>query len=245
MIEVQLCGRLGNHLFQYATCRSLAEKKGLNFWVNPSGWGGFDLFNVTFGKRDGVCHTKYQETKLEYDSRIEDVGDFTTLMGFFQSEKYFDHNKARMWFEIFPPNDSLVDDIIQKYPHEEYCYINIRGGDVKFISSQKLKKEYFLNGMDRMREINSVLKFVIITDDPPYAKEYFPNIPILNNSLRTDFLLMHRAKYLIMANSSMCWWASWLNPDNIVIAPHGWLNVNINKWEFSPRDIKVDRWEWI
>ena len=245
MIEVQLCGRLGNNLFQYAVCRTIAERLECNFWVTPSAWKGFDLFNVPFGKRDGTAKTVYKEGDMGYDKRIEKVQDFTTLIGFFQSEKYFDVNKARKWFEITPARDEETEAIIDKYPLEEYCYLNIRGGDIKFISSQKLKLEYFTWAREKMESIKTGLKYVVVTDDPEYAKTYFPDYPILSNSVNVDFRLMNRAKYLIISNSSLSWWAAWLNPDNIVVAPHGWLNVNINKWEFSPRDINTSKFNWV
>jgi len=218
MIEVQLIGRLGNNLFQYAVCRTIAERLGCNFWVNPSNWGGFDLFRVPFGKRDGNIRSIYHEGDMGYDPQIEKVRDFTTLVGFFQSERYFDNDKARGWFKLFPEKDAKAEAIKQQYPIDKYCYLNIRGGDVKF---------------------------VVVTDDPPYAKEYFPDYPVLSNSVNVDFRLMTGAKYLIIANSSLAWWAAWLNQGNTVVAPHGWLNVNINKWEFSPRDIKVERFIWV
>jgi len=245
MIEVQLIGRLGNNLFQYAVCRTIAEKMGCNFWVNPTNWRGFDLFNVPFGKRDGAIKTIYKEGDMGYNPRIEKVQDFTTLIGFFQSEKYFDNAKAREWFKITPERDADTEAIIKQYPHYEYCYLNIRGGDVKFIPSQKLKLEYFIWAREKMESIKPNLKYVVVTDDPEYAKTYFPDYPILSNSINVDFRLMNRAKYLIISNSSLAWWAAWLNEDNVVVAPHGWLNVNINKWEFGPRDINTSKFIWV
>jgi hypothetical protein len=89
------------------------------------------------------------------------------------------------------------------------------------------------------------MKFLVITDDIPFGHEYFPDFPVISNSVRTDFTLLKSAKHLILADSSFAWWAAWLNEDNFVVAPHGWLNVNINKWLFSPKDIKVNRFVWI
>jgi hypothetical protein len=245
MIEIQLCGRAGNQMFQYAVCRTLAERLGCNFWVNPSGWVGFSLFNVSFGKRDGNTTAIYKEGELAYDPRIEQVKDYTTLIGFFQSEKYFDNDKARQWFRITPSNDRDAEAIRSKYPPDKYCYINLRGTDVKFISAQKLKLEYYDLAREKMLSIKPDLKFVVITDDVEYGREYFPDYPVMCNRVRTDFILLNRADYVILANSSFSWWAAWLNLNNVVVAPHGWLNVNINKWEFSPKDIKVERFIWV
>jgi hypothetical protein len=96
-----------------------------------------------------------------------------------------------------------------------------------------------------MLDIKSDFKFVIITDDVDYGHEYFPDYPIMCNSVTVDFTLLNKAKYLIIANSTFSWWAAWLNLDNYVIAPQGWLNVNIDKWKPSPYDIQTDKFIWI
>jgi hypothetical protein len=208
-------------MFQYAACRTIAEK------------------------RDGNEKCYYREGKTEYDDNIEKVEDFTCLIGFFQSEKYFDNDKARQWFKIVPERDKHADAIMAEYPIEEYCYMNLRGTDVKELGCQKLFLDYYNLAREKILSINPNLKFIVVTDDPPFGWKYFPDYPVMCNSVRTDFLLLNKAKYLILANSSFSWWAAWLNLNNIVIAPQGWLNVNVNKWEFGPKDIKVDRFIWV
>jgi hypothetical protein len=246
MIEAQLIGRLGNQMFQYATCRTIAEKLGYSFYINPSTWLGFDLFHVFFGEKKGANLThRYEEGELRYDPRIMDIKDGTWLEGYFQSEKYFDNDKAREWFKICPPNDKKVDKIMSQYPIDEYCYINLRGTDVKEMGVQKLHIDYYHKAREIVLSQNPNMKFIVITDDEPYGHEYFPDYPVMNNSVRVDFMLLNRAKYLILANSSFAWWAAWLNLDNFVITPHGWLNVNINNWKPMPEDIKVARFIWI
>lgn len=246
MIEATLMGgsRLGNQMFIYATCRTIAEAKGYQFFINPQTWLGEKLFHLNFGGREGAPITQeYKETEMGYDPKIWDIEDGTRLVGYFQSEKYFDHDKARKWFKLWPDDDA--EDILMKYPVDEYCYINLRGTDVKELGCQKLSLEYYRDAIDVMRTINPNFKYVVVTDDTPFGKEYFPDFPVMTNSVRTDFTLLNRAKYLILADSSFAWWAAWLNEKNFVVAPHGWLNVNINKWIFSPGDIKVNRFVWI
>ena len=247
MIEVKLWGRLGNQMFQYATMRTIAEAKGYSFCVEGRKWLGHELFDLDLGQPGGVVLThQYKETIYQYDPRIWDIQDGTYIVGFFQSEKYFNNDKAREWFKLMP--DNAAELILKQYPVDEYCYINLRGTDVKELGVQKLPLAYYQEAIEHMLNIKPNLKFIVITDDAPYGHEYFPYYPIMSNSVKTDFTLLNRAKYVILANSSFAWWAAWLNLDNYVIAPQGWLDVSKDrsvKKEFSPKDIKVDRFIWI
>jgi hypothetical protein len=250
MIEVTLEGRTGNQMFQYAMCRSVAEKNGYDFYVNPLSWLGKDLFNVNLGGRFGYCHDlphTFKEPGHKYYPEVWDVKDGTLLIGYFQSEKYFNHKGARNWFRYdnYVGNNTQVNSLLETYPIEQYCYINLRGTDVKTLGVQKLPKEYYTHAMAIIQSQRPDIKFVVITDDIPFGKEYFPDFPVMSNSVRTDFILLNKAKYIVLANSSFAWWAAWLNESNFAIAPHGWLDVNQNKWICGPADIKVSRFIWI
>lgn len=245
MITVEFKGRHGNNMFQYATCRSIAEKKGYNFYVDQRYWQGYEMFdNLYLGKRDGIPITKeFIETAWEYQKGAWDIEDGTSLRGFFQSEQYFDNDKARQWFKLKP--DQKAEELLLQYPVDEYCYINLRGTDVKELGVQKLSLAYYDLAREVIRSVTTNIKYVVITDDTPFGHEYFPDYPVMTNSMHTDFTLLNRAKYVIIADSTFSWWATWLNKDNFVVAPHGWLNVNQNKWIFGPKDIKVLRFVWV
>ena len=231
-------------MFQYATCRSVAEKNGYNYYVNGREWLGGDLFNIDFGQRDNVpIRHEFLEKGWEYDPAVWNVSDGTSLRGYFQSEKCFDQDKARIWFRLKP--DAKADEIIAQYPLDEYCYINLRGTDVKDLGVQKLSLEYYNTAKSVVNAVTPNLKYIVITDDVPFGREYFPDHPVMTNSVHTDFVLLNRAKHVILADSSFAWWAAWLNENNFVVAPHGWLNINVNKWLFLPKDIKVNRFIWV
>jgi len=244
MITVEFRGRLGNQMFQYAACRSVAEKRGYAWHVNKKEWLGYALFNVPFSAGSYSTTTKeFVEKEWSYEPAMWNIEDGTSLRGYFQSEKCFDNDKAREWFKLTP--DPIADGLIAQYPLDEYCYINLRGTDVKELGCQKLSLGYYDIARDVIKSVRPNLKFIVITDDIPFGHEYFPDYPVMTNSVLTDFTLLNKAKYLILAGSSFAWWAAWLNLDNFVVAPHGWLNINVNKWLFMPRDIKVNRFIWV
>ena len=108
-----------------------------------------------------------------------------------------------------------------------------------------LSKDYYDRAIGKMKALKHDIKFLVITDDIPLGHEFFPYYPVINNSKETDFTLLNKARYLIIANSSFSWWAAWLNQDNYVIAPQGWLNVSTKNEVFVPRNIKVERFNWV
>lgn len=243
MISTAFLGRSGNNLFQYAMARTVAERNEYKFYFVENDCPARELMKLDYGKSDGTLKTIFKEEEHKYNASVFNVPDYTCFWGYWQSEKYFDHVKVKEWFKVQPTE--LANRIHYEYPIDKYCYLNLRGTDVKLISSQKLHIEYYNNAREKMKSILPDIQFIVVTDDVEYGKEYFPDYIVMRNDIKTDFYLLHSAKYLIMANSSFAWWAAWLNSDNIVIAPQGWHNRNINKWENSPKDIAVDRWIWV
>ena len=72
--------------------------------------------------------------------------------------------------------------------------------------------------------------FVIFSDDIPWCKANFPDIPekfvfIEGNSDHEDLLLMSLCNNVIIANSTFSWFAAWLNnnANKKVIAPAKWF----------------------
>jgi hypothetical protein len=67
-------------------------------------------------------------------------------------------------------------------------------------------------------------KFVVFTNDIPYARSLFPTTPIIEESEVDTLLLMSRAKGCICANSSFSWWGAYLNPGRPIYFPSKWFN---------------------
>jgi hypothetical protein len=88
-----------------------------------------------------------------------------------------------------------------------------------------------------MKYVNPNIKFIIVTDDPEEAKNYFSDYPIYNYGMIGDFYAVQFAKYLIITNSTFSWWASWLNTcSKLTIFPKYWLRHNISEGWWMPSD---------
>jgi len=243
MITAILWGRLGNNMFQYALARSVAERTGYNFWINAEGWRGNELFECDFGVKDGEVQQIFNDRQNQpFMPEVFDVTDFTEFRGFFQTDKYFNREDVKKWFKI--KHNQEAEDFLKQYPRDEYCYINVRGGDQKtFILT--LPQEYYDRAVSLMRCVKPDMKFVVITDETDFAKGYFPDFPVYSNSKETDFCVLHYTKYVISAISTFCWWAAYLQDDNVVVAPHSWFNYNVRKGNFAPQDINTSKFIWI
>jgi hypothetical protein len=240
MISVDFVGRFGNHLFQYAVMRSVAEHCSFNYFADKDNWLGKGIVDVDFGINDGVIKTIYYEPDTVFNSNVFLISDFTGLNGYFQCDKYFDADKVRQWFKpVAQPST--------KYSFEDYCFIHFRGGDYNVYpwNMYQLPNSYYDEAKRKMLEIEPTLKFVIITDDMVTARQRFPEDLIMSNSVAVDFATLASARYLIISNSSFSWWTGFLNKDNVVIAPGGWFYYNINKSHYEPKGIKTDKFMWI
>ena len=246
MITAHLAGRLGNQMFLYALVRTVAERGGYKFYLNPDEWLGGDLLSCDLGVKDGEpTNFVIDEPDQRFRPELLDSPDFTHFYGFFQTEKYFNRDKVKEWFKLEYPQETL--DFLDRYPISEYCYINVRGTDqaADDRSYLILPPEYYKKAMDMMLVFNDRLKFVIITDDIPLAKFYFPDHDVYSNDRDTDFCLFNAARYVISGISTFVWWAAYLNDDNMVIAPRGWFASQKNATEWMPKDIKTNKFIWI
>jgi hypothetical protein len=195
------------------------------------------------GLVDGnIRHVYHENYDQKYDPNIFNVSDFTFLSGFFQTEKYFlgYEEKIKEWFKIIKTDS--VEDILKKYPVNEYCYIHFRGGDYKDMTNWLLPKKYYQDAMDK---VGKDFKFLVITDDLEYANEFFNDVEIISNDMMIDFSLLYHSKNCIIPNSSFSWWACWLSDKEKIIAPLGWINYNNGDGSFWPCDIKTNNFIYI
>ena len=101
MITIETKGRLGNQMFEYATCRSIAERNNFNYYIKI-----FPLFNqilrfnLPLGNADGdvkyrldsdYC-VKYIHENNKLPLAYLNIHDNTELNGYFQKVEFFDFN---------------------------------------------------------------------------------------------------------------------------------------------------------
>lgn len=167
-----------------------------------------------------------------------------------QDARYYNDYKDKIRGWLSPKESAFVECWKQLYLHnitldENVCVLNVRGGEYKGIPNVLLRREYWDGAMRLMKLRNQNIKFIIITDDVPYAKELFPEIQdIYHFSIATDYLIINHAHNLILSNSSFAIFPTWLNmtQDKTVIAPRYWARHNVSSGYWASSDIWTFGW---
>jgi hypothetical protein len=264
MISSNIGGNLGNHMWHYTICRSVAQKLGLEWGVDSVPLKGTDYFNgmnqmyfmdVDFGKEiSGIEYTYKDEKKMHkfngqeywfnmYDPGVMQIKDNTHIQMISQCEDYFLDIREDVlnWFKIKDEYDIIYQNKLNELGislDENMCVINFRGGEYRSVSNLILNQDYWRNSINQMVSINPNMKFLIITDDPQCAQMYIPyGIPCMHVDIGFDFYVVNKSKYLILSNSSFGWWAGWLNTSSkLTIAPKYWISHNVSDGFWSLGD---------
>jgi len=204
MITTNLTGNLGNHMWQYAVCRTIAEKLGYKWGINPTtshdyfgGQSQMTFMNVDFGRPvDGITTEYHEEWKTIHhadevnitmlNKSLYNIGDNTIMLGangskggIYQSEDYIIDRKEdiKKWFEIKSESKTNYDNLLTEMGiviDDNLCVINFRGGEYRGIPNVLLRREYWKNAIDNMVSINPNMKFLLITDDVLCANSFMP-----------------------------------------------------------------------
>lgn len=251
---------LGNQLWTYAASRSISERLAVPFaQIGFSHFKGHDFLKLTGGLEYTNLYDTLPENTLifneeifydetidhfssGYDSRVENLRGITKLEGLFQSEDYFynDIDKLRSYF-ILDSNISLKSEI-----NSQACVINLRGGEYKRHSRLILPEKYWSNAILHMQDLAPDVEFIVVTDDPGYAKALFPKFKIISGDIGECYAAIYNARYVIVSNSSFSYFPIKTSPfDKIVIAPKNWARHSdpTNRWA-SPANI-YSGWLWL
>lgn len=245
-ISPRILGRLGNQMFEIATAYSLAADNNSNVVVSLKN----GIYNSVDGEyspptnydKNIFRHIKFVENIENYDTwnektfRYEPITyDFSknlVLNGYFQSEKYFKHNRDII-LNLFKPTDQIKDYIEKKYGKllKKSVSVHIRRGDrLKLTEIMPLcSLDYYKRALLQFPDVENIL---IVTDDKEWAKKVFMGDKfhvIENETDYVDFYIMSMCDNNIIANSTFSWWAAWLNKnkDKMVVAPRQWYNEEV------------------
>lgn len=261
----------GNQLWSYVFTRVLALDKEIQFGIqSPEKFKGLGFLDLDMGQQvtggsgpeggpptelpDGIEHYYSERVvlhpKLDVDIRVLDSGfqevvDNTKIEGIFQAEDYIAHRKEdiRRWLR-YEPKQLDID-----FSDPDICVINFRGGEYKGNPKIFLRRKYWRDAVAHIKSVNPNVKFVVITDDPPAARRFFPKYPIRHYGIHGDYQAINTATYLIVSNSSFAFFPAWLNSRaKICIAPKYWAAHNesdgywgcsyniVRDWTYLDRD---------
>lgn len=253
MIVIKLLGGFGNQLFQYAYGCHL-ENNGYHVRFNtsaliPGTHREYSLkeFGLTIPISEEISPVVY-EKNLSFDPGMLYPSDDSTLVGYWQNEKYFEDVASKfrsdinfIWIKQLSYKPKLVDIKNQIYLSNS-VFIHVRRQDYLNLLHfhGMLGKDYYDKAVQYIRERTLDPKFFVFSDDPDWSRENLPDFNIISgNTKYEDLQLMVGCKHAIIANSSFSWWGAWLNDNQsgrIVIAPKRWFTADVEE------EIVPDRW---
>ncbi len=225
-------GRLGNQLFQIAATYGASKLHGVKT-LFPSNWVYRSYFNLPatlFSEFNGTKVYNYHEPHFHY-SKIPKLSENfpTNLIGYFQSEKYFNHAKNDIinFFTLREDIENKAKEIVKLLSDKPVCFVHIRRGDYINLQTHHtlLPVEYFEKLMDK-----NDFFYLILSDSYDTIKSHFKNknvifgdqLPVFTDSTIQDFALMKNCNHAIISNSSYSWWGAYLidSQHKLIYAPN-------------------------
>lgn len=250
-------GRLGNQMFQYATLLGIKHKKGYDIVLDKENLYDSMLTN-TFNlkqcsiieKSDVLFDSTYCENCHCFDPNVLEVDDDTNLRGYFQTEKYFEHCRdvVKKEFSFNEQIQKEVDDFLNPYKDHNLVSVHVRRTDYLVYTNihSKCDMFYYEQAFDRLNKPETT--FVVVSDDIAWCKENFKmdNVVYSSGAYDFDLCLQSKCNHHIISNSTFSWWGAWLgkNSNKEIIAPENWFDVeyakNLPDYDIVPKNwIKI------
>lgn len=249
-------GRLGNQMFQVAALMGYASKHKCQ-WGFPSDtrevpnlrkfFPGIPVLDGNFRR------VNVSDPALFNYHPIQQFGGDTTLVGFFQSEKYFEGaaDKVRELFKL---------DIVLEKVGSPSLSIHVRRGDYVQHSNSfpPVTVDYIKLAFDHLKEKGVDFYYVnVFSDDIEWCRQLINYVQGPRNMSNWvffegqtefgDLSAMASCSHNIIANSTFSWWGAWLNPnsDKIVISPSAdnWFGPGFTG--SVPKDLIPESWTQI
>jgi len=227
---VYIMGGLGNQMFQYAAGYAVAKTLGETLELNTTFYQEnkgrkyeLGVFPISFHVTNNVAET-IQEKQHSYQEIIKSG----MMVGYWQSEKYFDFVEDEIRQEFKLPKAQIDDSMVA---------VTVRRGDYLSLPEVFVQLDEAYYAEARKAFPNS--DFVVFSDDPVWCEENLEWADIVmpcSNPVQ-DLALLSSFKNHIIANSSYGWWGACLANGNKVVAPKKWFTNGLDDSDIIP-----DRW---
>lgn len=222
---VNICGGIGNQLFQIAAGYAYAKKHNKKLIINTNKWWAGQGTNCLVYKDTIFKNFEFSNNLPENITLINYMGitnykqlpavdNSVSLRGYFQSLKYFESDKDEFISLLCLPEVDLKVDV----------GIHIRRGDyLKYDNFLNVcKTSYYEEFFDMYKDRN----IKVFTDDPKHVIKEFSKYTfdiIHSSSDLRDLVYMSTCNSLVCCNSSFSWWASLLS-GKVAYFPSRWYD---------------------
>jgi hypothetical protein len=251
-------------MFQYAFGRSVADRLHVQLKLDITGFRTYKLrryglwalnirediaSDVEAGvlgrslpakmRRRLTRSREVRERGFAFDASALNASDGSRLVGYWQSEKYFEESteRIRLEFSIRSPLEGRNALLARQMEEGTSISIHVRRGDyVRTPHTASIhnvcNEQYYLRCIDRLAQSVDEPRFFVFSDEPQWVRDHlpipFPTTVVDHNTAARSFedlRLMSLCRHHIIANSSFSWWGAWLDsaPDKIVLMPKRWF----------------------
>ncbi|CAG5125712.1 unnamed protein product [Candidula unifasciata] len=257
-------GRLGNHLFQYASTLGIARVQNRHIVQSPE----FELRKIFDLKHKLLPYRDFRSTISRWQ-RIKEArfGCFQQslmtlppvnihLLGYVQSYKYFDsiQEEIRRDFTFSKSIAKKADAILRNIYATNKGYIlvgvHVRRGDFLQVQSRGYvvaPASYYQKAFEWMKTTVSENRtlFVIVSEDQQWCQKMFHvhNVQILPKAdPEVHLAVLARCSHVIMSGGTFGWWGGWL-AGGYVIYFNRYMNNNTDYGGyFCPVDHYPPHW---
>ena len=275
MLTCFLQGGLGNQLFQIFATIAHSERCGTSFYfknaifsgdiengstIRHTYWTTFFANLKPFLKSEYVMpYTIIKEPAFTFQPpiMITSANGPHMLVGYYQSPKYFEKIKHRLFklIQLDLHKQNLSNEL--KLDFQNTISIHFRIGDyIKYPTTYPiLTQDYYIKSIKTILEktgqltttnLYKIYYFCEINDIPVvlptihFLQFNFPNmlIELMNPELSDwkQMVAMSMCSYNVIANSTFSWWSAYFNTNSnkIVCYPEKWFNNNIDTRDLFP-----------
>ncbi|MEW5768917.1 MAG: alpha-1,2-fucosyltransferase [Pseudomonadota bacterium] len=185
-----------------------------------------------------------QERTMSFDAEIRDLKIVrpTVFNGYWQAPQYFDDLNPGMAELIRFPEQltaPLADELAAiRAAQSPICLAIRRYEEVPRPKHHILQLDYFQQAMARIEQEVERPHYFVFAQNMDWARANiksehpitFAREKDLHAGVIQDLYLMTQCRHFILSNSSLHWWAAWLNKnqDKTVVAPaKGWPNADM------------------
>lgn len=221
---------------------------------------GHNLLARLPGERPG--RRVFAERSFGYDRRIDEITPGTTLLGLFQSWRYFERVAGELADRIGTlrePSSWYREMTARIRPGDGAIALNVRRGDYVTEQQQRIQglatRAYYEHGLDHLRRLgldgpvyvasDSLADVMTELDGLGGPGGLVPIDPPPGTDPLEALLVLSRATGLVAANSTFSWWAGYLGGRHgiEVIAPRPWFTrTGLDTRDLMPPDwLTLDR----
>ncbi|MFW0737254.1 alpha-1,2-fucosyltransferase [Flavobacterium sp. T12S277] len=240
-------GNLGNQLFQIASTIGLAVENRQDFLFPDWKYQSYFKNKLPLLETDLLSFIEVEEKEYNYYKRELGRENYD-ILGWLQTEKYFDKELAKHYFEF---SEVLTDRLKKKYQEafaKPTILISIRRGDfVDHPDYLQLPIHYYLNSLARFFPDWQARNLIVLSDDINYCKFHFS---FLENAFFGDQLneaeqlcLGSLCNDFIISNSTFSWWSAWLGQkkNSKIVRPHKNFD-GLKSLELDDKDYYPENW---